>query len=71
MQRGEITSDELKELEDIAVQNKEISKERLEKVFYKAFIFIDELAKKRKIDPAVLENLKKITPSNYIGDRSF
>jgi len=47
MQRGEITPKELKELEDIAIKNKEISKERLEKVFHRAFGFIDELAKKK------------------------
>jgi hydrogenase maturation factor len=58
MQRNEITPSELKELEDIAIKNKEISRERLEKVFHRAFYFIDELAKKRKKrrwDPEIIK----------------
>lgn len=50
MQRGEITSSELEELENIAINNKEISKNKLEKVFHRAFEFIDKLAEKRGKD---------------------
>ena len=44
MQRKEISPEEL---EDIAINNREISKERLEKVFHRAFDFIDQLAEKK------------------------
>ncbi|MBD3164102.1 hypothetical protein GF323_02805 [Candidatus Woesearchaeota archaeon] len=47
MQRGQISRKELEELEDTAVNNKDISREKLEKVFHRAFGFIDELAAKR------------------------
>ena len=33
--------------------------------------FIDELAKKNKLNKAIIEKLKKITPQNYIGNREF
>lgn len=33
--------------------------------------FIDELAKKQKLSKNIIEKLKKITPHNYIGNRSF
>ena len=45
MQRGEISSEELKELERIAISKGIISRERLEKVFHRAFAYIDKLAK--------------------------
>ena len=58
MQRKEITSAELKKLEEIAIKNKDISKERLEKIFHRAFSFIDELAKKKnksRWDPELIK----------------
>jgi len=50
LQRGEITNEELQELEEAAVENKDISREKLEKVFHKAFESIRELAKERNKD---------------------
>ena len=58
LERGEITQEELDELEDIVINNREISRERLEKIFHRAFEFIDQLAEKNcsfKWDPAVIE----------------
>ena len=58
MQRKEISPEELEELEDIAINNKEISRERLEKVFHRAFDFIDQLAEKNcsyRWDPEVIK----------------
>ncbi len=46
VQRGEINSSELKELERAAISEEGVSRERLEKIFHMAFEFIDELAKK-------------------------
>lgn len=46
LERGEITQEELDELETIAIEFKEISRERLEQVFHRAFDFIDQLAEK-------------------------
>ncbi len=48
LQLKEISQEELDELEDVAVNNKEISRERLEKTFHNAFHYIEELAKKKK-----------------------
>ncbi|MEA2036271.1 MAG: hypothetical protein U9O94_02095 [Nanoarchaeota archaeon] len=58
MQRGEITSEQLKELEQIAIDNKEISREKLEKIFHRAFEYIDRLAEIRcsyRWDKGVIE----------------
>ena len=46
MHRGELSQTELKELEKIAIENREISRERLERIFHRAFAFIDEFAEK-------------------------
>ena len=46
MDKGEISSEELAFLEDVAVNNKEITREKLEKVFHRAFSYIDKLAAK-------------------------
>jgi hypothetical protein len=57
LQRKEITQHELDELENIAINNLPISKERLEKIFYKAFEFIDLLAEeqgKERWDPEII-----------------
>ena len=35
------------------------------------YLFINNLAKKHKLHKNVIEKLKKITPHNYIGNRSF
>lgn len=59
LQRGEISDNELKALGKIAIRNNEISKERLEKVFHRAFEFIDELAKKRGKDIWDFEIIKE------------
>ncbi|MFH1642464.1 MAG: hypothetical protein ABIC04_06215 [Nanoarchaeota archaeon] len=45
MQKGEIDKSELAELEKIAVNNSDISRNRLEKIFHRAFDHIKELAK--------------------------
>ncbi|MFH1506773.1 MAG: hypothetical protein ABIE94_07375 [archaeon] len=50
MQLKEITQEELDELEDTAINNREISRERLEKIFHNAFHHIGELAKKKNKD---------------------
>ena len=44
MQRGEITAERLQELEEIAAHEKDISRAELEKIFHRAFYFIDKLA---------------------------
>jgi HupF/HypC family protein len=59
LQRGNITSEKLKELEDIAINNKEVSRKELEKIFFRAFEFIDEIAKQRnkdRWDPEVIKS---------------
>ena len=47
MQRGELSKQELDELEDIAIHNKPISRQRLENIFFRAFEHIERLAKLR------------------------
>ena len=59
LERGELTQEEHEELRNIAINNKEISKERLEKIFFRAFEEIDEVAEeigKRRWD---LETIKE------------
>ncbi|MBL7054603.1 hypothetical protein ISS05_02510 [Candidatus Woesearchaeota archaeon] len=46
-QRGEINQKKYDWLFDIAVNNKYIKKEELEKIFFRAFNYIDELAKEK------------------------
>ncbi len=58
-QRGEINQQEYDRLFDIAVNNKEIKKEELEKVFFKAFNYINELAKEKNIDKWDFEVIKE------------
>jgi hydrogenase maturation factor len=58
MQRGELTIKQLQELEDIAIKNKPITKEKLEKIFHRAFFYINKLAKKRnktRWDPEIIK----------------
>jgi len=59
LQLKEISQEELDELEDIAVNKKNISRERLEKTFHSAFQYISELAKKRKKDKWKPEIIKE------------
>jgi len=59
MQRQEITQEELQELEEAAIQNQDVPRERLEKVFHRAFDFIDQLAKKRNKQRWDLEVIKE------------
>src|SRR3989338_6946073 len=50
MQRGEITEEKLKELEKAAINNENISREELERIFHRAFAFIDNLAKEKGME---------------------
>jgi len=59
LQMKGISQQQLHELEDIAVNNKYISRERLEKIFHNAFHYIGELAKKRKKDKWSLEVIRE------------
>jgi hypothetical protein len=59
MQRGEISPKELRELEKTAIGNGEISRDRLENVFHRAFVFIDKLAQMRGKDRWDAEVIKE------------
>jgi len=59
VQRGEITEQEMHELEDIAIHNKPVSRARLERVFTKAFPNIDIIAErlhKDRWDPDLMKD---------------
>ena len=59
VQRGEITTKELNDLKRIAIDNNEISRKQLEKIFHRAFEFIDGLAKKRGKDRWDMDIIKE------------
>lgn len=59
VQRREISDVEYKELERIAINNEKISKKRLEKVFHRAFEFIESLAKRMNKDKWDIEVIKE------------
>lgn len=58
-QRGEINKEEYDKLFDIAVNNKLVEREKLEKIFFRAFKYINELAKEKKRDKWDFEVIKE------------
>ena len=46
-QRGEISQEEYDKLLDTAINNKSVEREELEKIFFRAFKYINELAKEK------------------------
>ena len=59
VQRKEITEKELEELEDAAIHEKILQRERLENIFFRAFRRIEPIAQEMKKDKWNLEVLKE------------